>query len=74
MSNATDRKAPVYAIQKKGRFLRGTSYCTGYGHEFRWTSSLEFARKYQPDNPKKSDAGALESHRKLTQGVVVRIS
>lgn len=74
MSNATDRKAPLYAIKKKDRYLRGASYSTGFGHEFRWTTSLDFARTYQPDNPKRSDSGALESHRQLTHGSVVRIN
>lgn len=74
MSNATDRKAPLYAIKKSGRFLRGSSYATGYGHSFCWTTDPEKARHYQPDNPKRSDAGALDSHRKLTGGKVIRLN
>ncbi|WP_408601579.1 hypothetical protein [Pseudomonas sp. PLMAX] len=74
MSNAMDRKAPLYTIKKSGKFLRGSSYATGYGHSFCWTNDPEKARHYQPDNPKRSDAGALESHRQLTGGKVIRLN
>ncbi|WP_274644565.1 hypothetical protein [Pseudomonas serbica] len=74
MSNAMDRKAPLYTIKKRGKYLKGSSYATGYGYSFCWTNDPEKARHYQPDNPKRSDAGALESHRQLTRGEVIRFN
>jgi hypothetical protein len=72
MSNAMDRKAPLYTIKKRGKYLEGSSYASGFGDSFSWTNDPKKARHYQPDNPKRSDAGALESHRQLTRGKVER--
>jgi hypothetical protein len=47
-------------LKKRGKFLQGASYCTGFGNEFTWTPDEQKARRFY------AGQGALESFRQQT--------
>lgn len=58
-----------HVIKKRGKYLRGHSYCSGFGYQFHWSTRPEDARKFVDGVAD----GALEMLRQLTKGAVISV-
>lgn len=38
-------------LKKRDKYLRSSSYCTGFGTDYRWTRNESEARRYSDDSP-----------------------
>ncbi|MNZ70246.1 hypothetical protein D3C78_885780 [compost metagenome] len=56
-----------YVIKKRGKYMEGHGYATGFGYNFHWTNNINEARHFADDD------GAIASLARLSKGKIIEV-
>lgn len=58
-------KKPIFLIKKRGKYMKGHGYASGFGYKFTWTNDISAARKFEEMD------GPADSLAQLSGGKIV---